>query len=207
MSDGLETQSVPVQDAPASDQAKKGFFATQSGRIVGIVIGLGVLGIVAGIAIAIVLFVLGGDTGADDGVQVQPQQPAASETGGENTPALALAQASAEVPNSEVFTFRNIFTPLLKEVESSTDTSTTDDADDDDVTPTTAGTLYLNDIITEDGELKAVLELDDETYTLGVGEAIPNSPWEVLRITSTTVTMLYGEEVQVSLAIGQGITK
>jgi len=94
---------------------------------------------------------------------------------------------------------------LLKPLPTaSTDTTPTTDPDTE--TPTTSGTLYLNDIITEDGVLKAVLSLDDVTYRLAVGEGIPGTPWEVLRISSSQVTMLFGD-IQVTLAIGQGIVK
>ena len=186
--------------------AKKG-----PARIVGFVIALGVLAIVTGIVVAIALFVFGGEPSDDIEVRVGGSETAAAAQSGTTQPTTAATgEASPPVANSEVFTFRDIFEPLLKPVPSQTTTDGTNGTDDtggdDDATPTASDTLYLNDIVTEDGELKAVLELDGETYTLGPGEGIEGTPWEVLRITDTQVTMLYGD-TQVTLTIGQGITK
>jgi type IV pilus biogenesis protein PilP len=74
------------------------------------------------------------------------------------------------------------------------------------VTPTTANTLYLNDIVTENGVPRAVLMLNGTTYRLAAGERIPGTPWQVLRIGTTQVTMLYGD-TQVTLSVGQGKAK
>jgi hypothetical protein len=204
MSDDLGMTGTAPESVPGPETPKKGYFATPTGRIVGIVVGLGVLGLVAGIAVAIVLFVFAGD--AADDLLVQPLgEPTAPASAG-TTETVPTAEApAAPLPNSAVFTFRDIFDPLLKPPpEPSGDTTPTTDPDTD--TPTTDGTLYLNDIVTEDGVLKAVLALGDSTYTLAVGEGISGTPWEVLRISSTQVTMLYGD-VQVTLGIGQGILK
>jgi len=51
-----------------------------------------------------------------------------------------------------------------------------------------------------------VLLLNDQTYTLAAGEVISGTPWQVLSVSSTSVTMLYGD-TQVTLTVGQGITK
>jgi hypothetical protein len=204
MSDDQEVAGTAPETVTSPEAPAKGFFATPNGKIVGIVIALGVLLIVAGIAMAIVLFVLAGDVVDELEVQIQEQTTEPAPTG-ETEVAPTAASPAAPVPNSAVFTFRDIFDPLLKPLPTaSTDTTPTTDPDTE--TPTTSGTLYLNDIITEDGVLKAVLSLDDVTYRLAVGEGIPGTPWEVLRISSSQVTMLFGD-IQVTLAIGQGIVK
>jgi len=194
--------AAPVPPAVQPVAPSKG-----TGRIVGLVIGLGVLAIVAGIVVAIVLFVFGGEPADEVEVRVgESQTEATAQTGTPQTTASTTAQASPEVANAEVFTFRDIFEPLLKPIPAPMPSDTTTDTDTDTDAPAAADTLYLNDIVTEDGVLKAVLELDGQTYTLAAGEAITGTPWEVLRVTDTQVTMLYGD-TQVTLTIGQGITK
>jgi hypothetical protein len=201
---------APNAEAPGT---KPGLFATPGGRIIGIVVGLGALAIVIGIVAAIALFVLG-DSGTDKFV-TQPggagQETTSTAGGGgqpTTAPPAAVAAPAPEVSNREVFTFRDIFEPLLKPLPAETETTTTDTdgTTTGNETPTSAGTLYLDDIVTEDGVLKAQLRLDGEAYTLAAGEAIPDTPWKVLRVSSTQVTMLYGD-TQVVLTIGQGITK
>jgi hypothetical protein len=114
------------------------------------------------------------------------------------------------VPNSDVFTFRDIFEPLLKPIPEpspdATPTTTPDGQTPDGQTPMVPGVLYLVDMITEDGILKGVFVLNGERYTLAPGDSIPDTPWQLLRISPTEVTMLYGDQ-QITLTIGQGYFK
>jgi len=197
------TTPVEVAAPVEAPEAKSGFLSTATGRIVAIVVGLGVLGVLAGVVVAIVLFVFASDVVDDIEVRVPEGTEVASEGEEGESEGVAATAAARPVANSEIFTFRDIFDPLLRPLSEPSAPSTTTP---DDVTPTTDGTLYLNDIITEDGVLKAVLLLNDTTYTLAVGESIPGTPWQVLRLTSTQATMLYGD-VPVTLSIGQGILK
>ncbi len=198
---------VPESGAPS---AKPKFLSTATGKLVAVLVGLGALGVIAGIVVAVVLYVFAGD--AIDQLEVVTT-PGTTETTEGSIEATASAGPSATaVPLTSIFTFRDIFEPLIKPLPTSSGSTTTTSTPTggttggDTVTPTTAGTLYLNDIVTENSVLKAVLRLDGQTYTLGAGERIPNTPWQVLRVNATTVTMLYGD-VQVTLAIGQGIVK
>lgn len=207
MSDELNTEGMmpPIEEASGK---KPGLLSTTGGKIVAVVVGLGVLGIIAGIAVAIVLFVFGSQ--AVDNLEDQIQQSATDTTeAGSTSSGGVAAQAeapAAEVANSEIFTFRDIFVPLIKPLPEETDTSDTSTTTTDTVTPTSDGTLYLDGVVTQNNVLMATLRYNGSTYTLGPGGVIPNSPWEVLRVSSTTVTMLYGD-VQVTLSVGQGITK
>lgn len=212
MSDDLGTGGVAQEPVAVTDAPKQGFFATQTGRIVAIVVGLGVLGIIAGIAVAIALFVFAGQAADEIEVQIQEQTATPPQTG-ETEIAPTAASPAAPVPNSEVFTFRDIFEPLLKPIpEPSSDTTTTTTpgttpgATPDNQTPMAPGVLYLVDMITEDGVLKGVFVLDGERYTLAPGDSIPDTPWQLLRISPTEVTMLYGDQ-QITLTIGQGYFK
>lgn len=182
---------------------KKGLLATPTGRIVAILVGLGALGIVVGVVFLLVMTVFG--TQASDNLEGQLEQPPATGQSAGTTETVVPKTAAAEIANADVFTFRNIFDPLLTVATTSTVTPTSTGTTDT-VTPTAKGTLYLEGVVTEDGVLKAQLRFNNVVYTLGAGGAIPNSPWQVLRVSSTSVIMLYGD-IQVTLAVGQGITK
>jgi len=201
------TDSGDVQvQAPAEIAGKKpGFFATTTGRVVAIIGALSVLGIIAGIAAAILLYGMAQDVvdelESQTDVTATPQQPGAVSTG-----TVEASGPAREIAYSEVFTFRDIFDPLLKPLPVPSTPSTTTPSATDTETPYAQGVLYLDGVVTEDGILKAQLRYNGTTYTLGPGESIPSTPWKVLRVSSTSVTMLYGD-VQVTLAVGQGITK
>lgn len=203
-----EQNAIPVSD-PGVPAKKPGMLSTAGGRILAIVLGVTVVAIILGVAAAIVLNVF---AGSDDGLDDQLAQPA----GAPNPPGTSAAATSTPVAaapavavsNSEVFTFRDIFVPLLnpiEEVAASPATPGTGGTTDT-VTPTTEGVLYLTNIISESGVAKAVLSYNGVTYTLGPGEPVPGTPWQVLRVSTTSVTMLYGD-IQVSLSIGQGRAK
>lgn len=204
MSDEMNQVGTPA----AADAKKPGFLATTTGRIVAIVVGLGVLGIVAGIAVAIVLYIFGSQVVQE--IEGQLETPPTAAESGESTEAVELKAPAEEISNAELFTFRDIFEPLIKPTSTSATASTGSPVGSspasDTVTPTTSNTLYLDSVVTENGVLKAQLRYSGAAYTLAPGGAIPNSPWQVLRVTSSGVTMLYGD-VQVTLAVGQGITK
>ena len=67
-----------------------------------------------------------------------------------------------------------------------------------------AGTLTLVRIEEEDGVRKAVLKLGSTTYTVAEGEQLGSTPWKVVTIGTTSVTMLFGDS-QIVLTVGQGI--
>jgi len=211
--DDMNTNTQP-DPAPEVDSAFSTPARTASGGIgrtasriaVGIVVSVGALAIVAGLGVSILSYALGGST-----AQAQENPPAvvtAPATSGDTSTqveqaAATIAKPAAEVPNSAVFTFRDIFEPLIKTApkpSTPTTPSTTP------TTPTSKGTLFLQNIVTEGGVLKAVLLLDGKTYTLAAGGSISGTPWLVLSVNQTSVTMLYGD-IQVVLTIGQGITK
>ena len=128
-----------------------------------------------------------------------------SETTTEATETVEAASPAAEVSNSEVFTFRDIFEPLIVELEEET-TATASTTDTDTANTTVSGTLYLTDIYYQDGEYNAVFMLDGVTYTLTDGERVGTSSWQVVTVSADSVVMLFGD-VQVTLTVGQGITK
>lgn len=195
---------------PQPTQPKKGFLGTTAGKIVAIVVALGVLGTIVGIAGLLILQMFGEKVVEELGNQAQPPASSSSTT---PTATVEPKAPAADIPNSDVFTFRDIFEPLLKETTTSSETNPTGDAlpsteTSDSITPMESGVLYLVNILGySNGVAEGLFYYNNQQYELGPGEAIPGTPWQVLRISSTgVVTMLYGD-VQVTITVGQGIRK
>lgn len=198
MVDDLTPQTAPTGDPVADPGKKPGFLATKNGRVIAIAAaGVGFL-VVVGIVAAVVMTFLG-NSGGDD---LTPTPGAKA-----SKPTTSTAESQAEpvepddVPLSDIFTFRDVFEPLVKpapsdEESSSSETSATADGE--------AGTLYLQNIVVEDGVSKAVLEYNGTVYKLAQGGMITGTPWQVLSIGSSSVVMLYGDS-QISLSVGQGV--
>jgi hypothetical protein len=174
----------------------KGFFATTLGKVV--IIGLAVtvlltvLGVVAVIVLGAVGFSLLGDAAsqlATSGSTV-PTATVASK------PASATIPAVADVTNSEVFTPRDPFQPVI--LPASALEGIGSEATDPD-------TLTLLEIIEENGVLKAVLQLGADKHTLSAGEIISGTPWQVVSVGSSSAVMMYGD-TQITLTVGQGIS-
>lgn len=202
-----------MAEAAEPKSGLRGLLATTGGKIVAIAIGLAVLGAVAGIVAIVVVFLVG--KGMVESVEsgVVPvvsansvsatSTPGAPGGGGAGSSGKA-AEVPAEVSNSEVFTFRDIFKPLITEKEE-TDTGAAPGSADASQTAGDPDTLYLQDIRIEGGEAKAVLSLNGVEYVLAPGEVVGTTPWKVLSIddSSDTVVMLYGDS-QITLTVGQG---
>jgi len=205
-----DPKKAPQVSAGSTPVKKSGFMSTTLGKVVTIVIGLCVLSVVIGIAAAVVLYFVLGPADVATGPTNNGAVVTAPETTGSAEATTATeakpAEPAAELPNKAVFTFRDIFDPLILPLPEESNDTTDTDSNDNTSTPTSDDTLYLQNITTIDGILHAVLLLDGETYTLSAGEGIPGTPWEVLSVGSSSVTMLYGD-IQVVLAIGQGINK
>jgi hypothetical protein len=186
--------AVPVtQDvAPVKPNGVKAFFATTVGRIVLIAGAVAVLLAILGVVAVILLGGLAGQAGPEvaPGV-VTPSQPTTQT-------ATATVPAVAQVGLDEVFSPRNPFEPVVipksaMRTENEGDTSTGDE-----------GTLTLVRIVEEDGVRKAVLTLGSTTYTVAAGEQLDSTPWQVVTVGSSSVTMLFGDS-QMVLTVGQGI--
>ncbi len=187
---------------------------TGSKRLLLIVAAVVALLVVAGlVAAAVFVFVLGGATETDTTVPVAVDAPTPQ-------PTEAVPDEPEPVSLKRVFTFRDIFDPLLLPLPAETPQSsglTTDGAappggaPGDPASPggdpgvtLPENTLFLRDIVSVDGVAAAVLHLNGQDYTLVVGGQIPGTPWQVLSISGNSVVMLYGD-VQVTLSVGQGV--
>jgi hypothetical protein len=168
------------------------------------VVALFVLLAIAGVVVGI--FAVGGISGwlKSGSVTVAPPSGAASTT----TTAVVVAVPIVEPPQkplSASFTFRNVFAPSIKtpvpaSVEASSASSSTAGSTD------SPDTLYLIDIVSNDGGRQGVFVWNGVTYTEGAGGTIDSSPWKVLEVGTDSVLMLYGD-TQVTLTLGQGISK
>lgn len=215
-----EPTDEPLLDESESAGRKKGFLSTRSGKMALIAGLIGVLLVVAASCSVAVYIAWGkfqsGVEGAVDDVVITPPAPPGSNTGTGTTTATAPPASQPATPkpeplpitNSDVFTLRDPFKALIvpesESSETSGSTDTSGSADSSETIDAGEGVLMLQDIITEDGERKAVLVYETTQYTLGAGEEVPDTPWEVLTVGSNSVTMLYGD-TQITLTPGQGM--
>ncbi len=204
MADNLtpfDTSGAPAAPKPGI----RGFLNSKAGKIIvgvaGVIVVVGILGII-GAAF------LGSGTSQDVAT------PTDSASGGATVTKPVTPVSEVKVPDDveldDVFTYRDVFVPTVVLVSttttSTTSNSTSTNTSTTNQTTTPENTLVLEDIATEDGEPVAVLSWNGETYTLAEGESIPNTPWKVLEINSSTVVMLYGD-ARITLGVGVGISK
>lgn len=170
------------------DRAPFGF---ASNRIV-IVVGAVVLVLL--LAVAAVFLVLNFLRGTSEDV-LQNLEPVVID---ETTPTAEVEIVEPEpLPYAELFTFRDIFDPVLKPALVATPGQEATPTLDPDV-------LYLLNVVVEDGVSKALLELNATQHILAQGESIPGTPWLVQSINSGSVVMLFGD-APITLSIGHGV--
>lgn len=195
-----EQQVTEPEPKPAG--GLRAFARTTVGRIVIAVVGLSLVGAILAV-VAVVLLSFLGERDAQDAapqapVEIPAGAPEGSADGTRPVKAKEATMVPPPVPNSEVYAFRDVFSPLLTRYEPPT-------TEADTATPVfVQGTLYLIDIVTEDGIRKAVLLWNDVRYTLPAGGTIPKSPWLVVEVGDGSVVMLYGD-TPITLYVGQGM--
>ena len=214
-----QVQPTPVPDTPAEAvpiEEKSGFLATTLGKIVVIGGAIGVLLVIAAVVtFAVVQFVV--DSG-EDAVEsmIEATVPPAT-PGGEAEVAENATKDGIHTPVklSDVHVFRDIFQPLLTPVpveEEDADGGPTNGGSEDTTdtangsTEFEANTLYLLEISTQDGDPVARFHWNGTEYIAKEGVQLGDTPWRVLSIGQTSVTMQFGDS-QLSLSVGQGITK
>jgi type IV pilus biogenesis protein PilP len=135
------------------------------------------------------------------------QQPATANSAG----VTVIADEPPEVALTEVFTFRDIFEPLIKPVESTSGSSESSPTPpgtttNDNGSGASANSILLQDITVSNGEPTAVVVWEGKTYDVQEGDQVDSSPWKVLSIESSSVVMLFGD-TQVTLSVGQQLSK
>jgi len=198
-------------DTEASFAAPPKAKSSRAGKVaIGAVLLLLILAVAAG-----AFFVFVGGSSDSTEVPTAPDPAGLEQAVAQTAPAPAPTSSEVtvtpveppETPLTDVFTFRDIFEPLAKAPATTSGSTTTSGTPTGGGTTTTsANTILLQDITSENGEPKAVLVWNGTTYTVGEGEQVDDSAWEVLSIGTDSVVMLYGD-VQVTLSIGQAITK
>lgn len=205
----VDYQNGPDATAPLepmdAEPAKQGFLSTTTGKLV--VGGVALLLILGAIGAAVSFFFL---NGAVDGSVQLTTGTSTSNTATSSVEATLPPENPAERSLASTFTFRNVFAPTVKRTyeaaATSSDTASADSSSTGASVDVPANTLYLQSIISENGEPKAVFIWNGETYTVGEGDQVSDSPWMVLQINSDSVLMLYGDS-QVTLSVGQGVGK
>lgn len=198
-----ESAAVPDGTAAVDPAAKQGFMSTTLGKVVVIggaaVVLLSILGVVAFFLVTS-LFIGGAEDAVTDLTQGIESQ-ITSGTVSLDSAQAAVATEPGDVPLSSIFTFRDVFDPLIKAPAEETSTV---GALDPDFVPE-PDTLYLLDIVVENGVSLAVLLYNDALVSVPEGGIVAGTPWMVLTINSGSVTMLYGDS-QVTLVVGQGVS-
>lgn len=197
----VDPAAAPVQ-AGGSAKSSAGFMSTRTGKYV--VGGIALVLVLGAIGAAVAFFVLGG---ALDGAVDNTAVPPVSSTPQGSSAATATPVDPEQASLASSFTFRNVFAPTVKRTyETTAATSGGSSGTSDTAGNVPADTLFLQSIITEDGVQKAVFTWNGQTYTVAEGEQVGSSPWKVIQINTDTVLMLYGDS-QVTLSVGQGVTK
>ncbi len=204
------TSPAPWPPEPAPPQ--------RSGRRRSSLLAIGAVALV--IVLVVVLVVLIGRGMMGSGSETEDTASAAAQTAQTAAPPATAATPPppepAQVPLTDVFTFRDIFVPVVKPA-STTDggsgngggtepTSTGGSGETSETAGLPANTLLLQDITVSDGEPTAVLVWNGTTYNANEGDQVDDSPWQVLEIRDSSVVMLYGD-TQVVLSVGQAVTK
>jgi hypothetical protein len=199
--------SIDPQLPSADGGQKPPFLATSTGRI--IVIGAALV-VVAVIAAAVWLFVMNSGFFAQDGAVVPQTVPVG------NVASKSASETGAPIidpprkPLESTFTFRNVFAPTVKRPTEATltagSTTSGSSSTSGDTVDVPDDTLFLESIQSADGEKTATLIWNDQKYTVGEGDTISGTPWQVLEINDESVVMLYGD-TEVTLTVGQGLSK
>jgi hypothetical protein len=175
-----------------------GFLSTTLGKL--IVGGLAVF-ILAGVLGAIAVFYLfsQSDELAIDLVIPSTEVTTTTEPG-------AVPEQRRDPRLQDTFTFRNIFAPTVKPTLPTTTTASGDPTQPGGGVSVPEDTLFLESVSVVDGQSVATFLWNGATYLLGVGDEIEGTPWRLLSISGSTVTMLYGD-TPITLSVGQAMGK
>lgn len=198
--DSAEGGIAAAEAAPRSGIGS--LLSTTMGKL--IVGGIAVVAVLGALAAIFMIFVLNPTPEDQSGIVAPPPAVTTGTVSAEASPTLRPADDF-----EDTFAFRNPFQPTVKitltpELTADGGTGTTDGGDA--VVDVPEDTLFLSSVSTVDGVDVANLAWNGTMYTLSEGEAIPDSPWQVLSISGGTVVMLYGDS-RVTLTVGQGISK
>jgi hypothetical protein len=210
---GVQNQASPP--GPAGPK-KTGFFSTRNGRLVMIAGAVAALLVVAGVAAALFIAVLGvfaNKPQAPVPAASTAQAPAASTTSSESVAGASPSEvAIAPITNVDVYTVRDPFQPVISQqvatatASTSTTSSSTTTSSSSSTTTGTAGDENTITLVSIDDDGQATFTVGNATYVAGAGERLGTTPWQVVSIGDDYAVVLYGDE-QVTLIVGEGISK
>lgn len=197
----LTPEDAPVSPAPDAGD-KRGLSALLSTTVGKIVLGVIGFTVIAGLlaAIAFFFFLSRVEQSLEVVVPEAPQQGSATAT--------ASGEPVQRRPQrlEDAFIFRNIFRPTVKPAIPATETAESTGTTGAPGAEVPANTLLLQAVSVIDGEERATLVWNGQTYTVGEGDVLGDSPWQVVSIEGNTVVMLFGDS-RVTLVVGQGVGK
>lgn len=227
---GLEPGPPPEEPTPSGADKLRAFVATSQGKAI-VIGGTAAVVVVLGVVAYLVMSAMSGSqkptvTGVTPGA-TPAGTPATATAQGATTGAQETTEAEGGLPEAfEVFENKDPFKPLIVSQPEPTLGGTTSGTTDGTTTggTTTGGTtsgssssssgsssgststnsITLKSITSSGGEYEAVLVYGGKTYTVGAGERVDSSPWKVLDVGSSSVTLQYGDEVIV-LRLGSSV--
>lgn len=187
---------------------------TTVGKAVIIAVPLVITAIIFLVVFMVVLS--GGPESTTSQVPSTPAGSSSSPTNKEATPAKAGTQEQKEPEYSEnldVFQPRDPFESAIKETTptapgsaSSTSTTSSSTTTTSSSTSQTTKLLALESTYEQSGVMYAKVKYDTSSYEVKAGDQIDSSPYKVLRVDSSSVTLLYGDD-QLTLNVGQEVYK
>jgi hypothetical protein len=200
MQDPVQAPPEQVVEAVPSDAPAKsgiaGFASSPTGRIIVIAGAVAVLIVIAAVVAFLALGAFNAPSSSGPTITIKPTKP-----GGGSVASGTATAATTETPPPDTVDDSDVFVPRdpFKEVEAPHHESGTTMAGD-------LNTVVLIDIISEDGEYKAVVELGGQQYTVAAGQQIGTTPWQCVSVSKTSAVFLYGDN-KVTLTPGQGVSK
>jgi hypothetical protein len=187
----------------------KDFIASKLGRII-IVTTLSLLVLLA--VILVILRSISVKSEADFKVKPLPaakvtkDATVSSETtptpDGETTGTPLLESSETITDSYQLYEFKDPFRPL----EASESTSSASTTGSESQSTSSGEILELKEIFQQEGSYYARIQYGSIEYIVTKDDQIGNSPYKVIEITSSNVTLLYGDD-QIVLSIGEQIIK
>lgn len=216
MSDTSDQSGLQGPAGPTAAAPKTGFFSSTAGRVVVVVGGVIVLLVICGVVAVLVLgSAITGITGpllgqvASQAATSQPKPAVSTQSVAASASVPVTIPAVPVVSDRDVFLPRDPFAviqPPTIESSSSSSSSTSTSSSSTSTASSTDTSLVLVDIVSDNGVAKGVFKYKGVEYTLGKGETVDSSSWQVVSVGSSSVVMLFGDD-RVTLYLGEGISK
>lgn len=189
---------APVVEAAQGAEPQQASRPSGRGPILVAVAVVGLLVVVAAVGGVVYIFLRGATQRLAGSIVTAQPSVIATRTAPSADATISGEKVDVPVSNQDVFTFRDPFKPVVQPVQPATSAVATSTGD--------PSLLTLENIVMIDGVNHALLQLGSTLYTVAAGEQLGSSPWQVLTIDKSSVTLLFGED-QVTLTLGEGVQK